>query len=213
MAHIPGAVAPQAEGKYLTALLTTEASCLEPSAWRLPWLCKQGNLDTGDVKQDLSAPPCTPGKGAGRAAEISLSRLASISADQRANNIVLLQFASLHGQVGCVTKPARRELCAGCRESRLLGGGLALTPDGQGAVPAGPAGIPGVAGEVELQVLAAEPAAGTVNSAASYSGVGHSIAPARSPQHAVELWGGRVCVSARVWSSSWPGPTRRVFHF
>lgn len=151
MAPLPGAVAPQAESKYLTALLTTEASCLEPSAWRLPWLCKQGNLDTGDMKQDLSAPPCTPGKGAGRVAEISLSHLASISADQR-TNIALPPFASLRGQVGCATKPAQSELCAGCRESRLPGGGLALTPDGQGAVPAGPAGIPGVAGEVELQV-------------------------------------------------------------
>lgn len=50
-----------------------------------------------------------------------------------------------------VTKPAQRELCTGCGKSS------------QGAIPAGPAGTSGATGEVELQVLGAEPAAGTVN--------------------------------------------------
>ena len=69
---------------------------------------------------------------------------------------------------------------------------VTLTPDGQGAIPTGPAGTPGATGEVELQVLGAEPAAGTVNSATGCSGVRRSTAPPCSPGHAVQL-GGAEC--------------------
>lgn len=76
-----------------------------------------------------------------------------------------------------MTKPAQSKLCAGCGKSR------------QGAIPAGSAGTSGAIGEVELQVLGAEPAAGT---APGCSGMGHSTAPPHSPGHAAEL-GGAEC--------------------
>lgn len=68
---------------------TAEASCLEPSVWRLPRSCRRsrGNPDTGTTKQDLWAPPRTPAEEAGRAAEISQHGLASIRTGQGTNSI------------------------------------------------------------------------------------------------------------------------------
>lgn len=135
-------------------------------------------------------------------AEISQSRIASIPTGQRTNNIA---HTSLPARAACAAKPAQRDLCAGCSNGQLPSRGSALSPDGQGAIPTGPPGTPGTSyswtGEVELQVLGAEPAAGTVYCAAGCSGMGHSTAPPRSPRHAAEPGG-----AERKGLAAAPGP-------
>lgn len=119
-------------------------------------------------------------------AEIPWSLLASIPAGQRTNNIA---HTSLPAHVACATKQHEE-----CWQQRQQAPELwvSLHRDGQGVIPAGPAGPPGATGEAELWVLGADPALpwGTAQ-------------PQHAPPGMPQSWGEQ---SARVWQQllAWP---------